>query len=466
MRDLPLCRRIGPLWLLGFAGADAPAGFLRLLEAYRPDSLILFRDNLPGGLASLAPLRARLEEAADGPLDLYVDEEGGWITQLSARAWPSPRAQALAGIDAIEACHVAMGRELAALGVAAAIAPLADLDDGERNPVIGSRSFGADPLAAGEAVAAAVRGLRAGGVRPVLKHYPGHGDSLEDSHFTLPAVPGDRTQALIPFAVGLAAGAGAIMTAHLRIDDGLDERPATYRADILRDGLRERLGFAGLVITDALEMGGAAVLPACERGVAAFTAGSHLLTLARYAEGAEAMLEGVAAALRRGALREAAVEEALERRRAFIAGAGHWEPELEPDGAESPLDLAAIRAAGVFRPGGGDPDPIWDGGSIDLEFGPCGSWRPAEFVEALGGLPMRLVTSDDTLESNTYLYVGRSEVPAERGEELAERLPDGGGPAVLAMGPWAWTLPFPRRLASADGTPPGLRRLVERARGS
>ena len=104
--DPSLCRALGPLWLLGFSGPEPPDAFLRLLERYRPQSIILFRDNLPAGSRSLRVLHNRLQEAADGPLALFLDEEGGWIQQLGERAWPSPRAQALAGVEAGEACVI------------------------------------------------------------------------------------------------------------------------------------------------------------------------------------------------------------------------------------------------------------------------------------------------------------------------------------------------------------------------
>jgi beta-N-acetylhexosaminidase len=452
----PSARRcIGAHWLLGWRGPALSADFLRLLERYAPPAIILFRDNLPAGPAMLAPLRRRLEEAAGRQLLLFVDEEGGWVQQLHPAPWPAPRAQAMAGLAAVHGCHQAMAAAARALGAEVLITPLADLDDGARNPVIGTRSFGGEPAAAGAAVAAALAGLAAGGVLGVIKHYPGHGDSLEDSHLSLPAVPADRRQALLPFRAGVAAGAPAVMSAHLQLAGDADPRPATFRPDLMRDRLRDELGFAGLVITDALEMAGAAVVPIEDRGTAAFAAGCHLLTLARWEPGAEVLLEAMAAALERGALRQAWLDEAGERWLAFrgalpVAGTP---PQPAPD-------LAAIARTAVFVPGGGAWRPLPAGTPVDLELGNLGSWRAEEYLQtaalALGAAP-RLLQAGDAPAAPVYLYLGRVAPSAARQAELAARSE---APAVLCNGVWAWTLPFARRLASAESSPAGLAALL------
>ncbi len=459
--DRSLDRAVGRLWLFGFPGAEVPDEFLRLLGRYRPQTIILFRDNLPGGAVSLGPLRRRLEEAAEGPLALFLDEEGGWIQQLDTAQWPSPRAQALSGEESVEACHRTMAAEAAALGADALCAPLADLDDGAVSPVIGTRSFGPDPDEAGRMTAAAVRGLLAGGALPVLKHFPGHGDAREDSHFTLPAVDADRNRAMAPFRAGVAAGARAIMSAHLRIAGDEDRRPATFRRDLLKGWLEGELGFGGLVISDALEMAGAAVLPAGDRATAALAAGCHLLTLARWEPGAELLPASLGEALRRGELPAKLRDEAEERLRSFLDS----KPIPADDGLPPRPDFAAIRRRALFVPGSsaGAPAPeatlasAWDGSTLDCEFGPCGSWRAEEFEAALAGLPLRRLRPGDDLAADSYLHVGRSAPSEERQGQLRALARRGRAPSLLICGCWGWSLPFPARLASADSTPAGLR---------
>jgi len=463
-----LRRAVGAHWLLGFSGAAPPDDFLRLLEAWRPPAVILFRDNLAAGGDALPVLRRRLEEAAGRELAVFLDEEGGWIQQLGGD-WPAPRAQAMAGTGAVADCHRAMAARAAALGAEALCAPVADLDDGAANPVIGSRSFGADPDAAAGMVEAALRGLAAGGVLAILKHFPGHGDATEDSHETLPVVAADRTAALVPFRRGVAAGAPAVMTAHVRLAGDDDPRPATFRQDLLRDVLPGETGFAGLVISDALEMGGAAVVPAADRGAAAFAAGCHLLTLARWEPGAEALLAGMAAALETGRIRQPWRDEARERWAAFL------DARPDPPGDAPAPDLAAVRRAAVFRPEAGGERPAgagpagasrddvpWDGGPLDLELGATGSWRHEEFLAALSRLPVRRLAPGEPSRAAAYLHVGRRPPAPARLAELAARAD--AGPAVLSAGAWGWTLAFPDRLATADATPAGVAALLDAAR--
>ncbi|MBM4117121.1 glycoside hydrolase family 3 protein [bacterium] len=450
-------RRAGACWLLGFRGAEPGVEFLRLLERFAPPAAILFRDNLPEGPASLPALRQRLEAAAQRELLFFLDEEGGWVQQLHREPWPAPRAQAMAGLEAVRACHQALAASCRSQGIGVLIAPVADLDAGEQNPVIGTRSFGGDPEAAGAAVAAALAGLAAGGVHGVIKHYPGHGDSREDSHFSLPTVPADRGLALAPFAAGIRAGAPALMSAHLQLAGDADPRPTTFRPDVMRDRLQGELGFRGLVVTDALEMAGAAVVPPAERARAALAAGCHLLTLARWEPGAEFVLEAMAADLERGALRERWLEEAAERWERFRAS-------LPPAGAPPapPPDLARIGRAAIFVPGGGNWRPLLPGLAVDLEFGPLGFWNPALYERALAeaGLRARRLGAEDGLEAEVYVHLGRKAPPPARLAELAARET---APALLTNGPWGWTLPFPRRLATAESSPAGFAPLLAAA---
>ena len=142
-------------WLLGFSGREPSPEFLRLCRRHPPAALILFRDNLARGAASLLPLHQRIEEAAGRSLPLFLDEEGGWIQATGVRpSWPSPRAQALDGVETVERVHRAMAARACHMGVEVLCTPVADLDDGGENPVIGSRCFGADAEKATHCVAA------------------------------------------------------------------------------------------------------------------------------------------------------------------------------------------------------------------------------------------------------------------------------------------------------------------------
>ena len=155
-----------------------------------------------------------------------------------------------------------VARRLAAVGVDLDLAPVADVGSNPANPVIGVRSFGADPEAVARHVTAFAQGLASGGVHACVKHFPGHGDTALDSHLTLPVVARDRAAVhaveLVPFRAAVAAGAPAVMTAHLLVPALDPDLPATLSRAVVSDLLRGELGFTGVVVSDALEMAGVA----------------------------------------------------------------------------------------------------------------------------------------------------------------------------------------------------------------
>lgn len=252
-------------------GVDTPA---QVIAKYQPGGVIYFTtrngdDNI-GSPDQVADLSNGLQLAAGFlplgiPLQIAVDQEGGaLVARFGAPATQMPGNMALgAGRSAADARRSArvIGTELAAVGVTQDYAPVADVNVNPNNPVIGIRSVGSDPALVSGLVAAQVRGYHAGGVSAVAKHFPGHGDTGVDSHFGLPEVTHTLAELeaidLPPFRAAIAAGVDTIMTAHVvlpAIDPGV---PATMSRKILTGLLRKQLGFDGLVVTDALDMGGA-----------------------------------------------------------------------------------------------------------------------------------------------------------------------------------------------------------------
>ena len=152
-----------------------------------------------------------------------------------------------------------VGAELAAAGVDLDLAPVADVNSNPDNPVIGTRSFGADP-GRRRHVVAWLLGLQETGVAACVKHFPGHGDTAEDSHLALPTVDADldvlAERELVPFAAAVEAGVAAVMTSHILVPALDPDLPATLSPRVLAL-LRERLGFDRRIVTDALDMAGA-----------------------------------------------------------------------------------------------------------------------------------------------------------------------------------------------------------------
>jgi beta-N-acetylhexosaminidase len=251
----------GQVLVAGFPGRAAPA---ELLEAARQGELggfVLFKRNL-GSAAEVADLTAGLCAAfpQQAPPFIAVDQEGGRVQRLAAPVLQLPPMRVLGAIDDValtEALAERLGAQLAALGFNLDFAPVLDVDSNPQNPVIGDRSFGAEPERVARHGGAFARGLERGGVLACSKHFPGHGDTALDSHLALPTVAHDteRLARVELRSFELAASAAAtLMTAHIVFPAFDPGRPATLSRVLLQGLLRERLGYAGVVFSDDLEM--------------------------------------------------------------------------------------------------------------------------------------------------------------------------------------------------------------------
>ncbi|WP_422739490.1 glycoside hydrolase family 3 protein [Micromonospora sp. WMMD729] len=243
----------------GFVGTTPPPWVCRWLGDGL-GSVVLFARNVVD-TAQVAELTATLR--AERPdVIVAIDEEAGDVTRIeSGRGSSRPGNYALGAVDdpaLTEAVALDLGVELAAAGVTLDYAPDADVNSNPANPVIGVRSFGADPALVARHTAAWIRGLQRGGVAACAKHFPGHGDTRVDSHHDLPRITADRARLdaceLAPFRAAVAAGAQAVMTGHLLVPALDAELPATLSQRILGGLLRDELGFSGVIVTDAVEM--------------------------------------------------------------------------------------------------------------------------------------------------------------------------------------------------------------------
>src|SRR5918993_1424104 len=227
----------------------------------------------------------RLQERSALPLLIGSDLEAGTAIRLNGGT-PFPPNMGV-GATSSDTDAYEIGRITAlegrAVGIHLAFAPVADVNNNPANPIINTRSFGEDPAAVGRLVAAEVRGLQEHGMLATAKHFPGHGDTGTDSHLALPVLVTNWARLdsveLVPFRSAIAAGVTGVMSAHIAlpgIDGGL-MRPTTVAPNILTGVLRDSLGFKGLVITDALNMGGIGNVYGADAGVRAFLAGADLL---------------------------------------------------------------------------------------------------------------------------------------------------------------------------------------------
>jgi beta-glucosidase-like glycosyl hydrolase len=335
----------------------APA-WERDFAAYPPAGVIVFARDF-SGLEALRALTRRLRElAAPRRIFIALDEEGGWVSQLAGHLVVPPNAALLARGAApgdLAWLTETTGRRLRALGFDWNYAPVADVHSEPDNPVIGPRAWGTTPAGASRALAEVLAGLRAAQVASCLKHFPGHGDTRTDSHLALPVCEADlatlEARELAPFRAHLAA-ADSVMTAHV-VYPALDpERPGTFSPAIVTGLLREELGFAGVCVTDALEMQGAAAgRTPFEAGALALGAGCDLLLYAHWNEDVRRARLQLADALVEGAIDRVPFDASRPRLAAFDAGRpAPTEAELSaPLESLTPADWSARLAAIIAR---------------------------------------------------------------------------------------------------------------------
>ncbi|MEH0418620.1 glycoside hydrolase family 3 protein [Streptomyces sp. B21-083] len=350
----------------GFTGTTAPDWLLRRLGEGLA-SVGLFGRNITSP-EQLAALTAQLRAERDDVL-VAIDEEGGDVTRLEVRTGSSfPGNHALGAVDDVELTRAVaheLGHRLRACGVNLNWAPSADVNSNPANPVIGVRSFGADPELVARHTAAYVTGLQAAGVAACTKHFPGHGDTSVDSHHALPRIDASRSvvldRELSPFRAAIAAGTRAVMSAHILIPSLDPDRPATLSRPVLTDLLRGELGYTGLIVTDGMEMQAIAGTYGIERGsVLAIAAGADAICVGGGLSDDETvrrLRDALIKAVRAGDLPEDRLADAAERVRTLA----RWTTApREPSATEptEPTDIglqAARRAVETTYPAGSAP---------------------------------------------------------------------------------------------------------------
>jgi beta-N-acetylhexosaminidase len=312
----------GQLLFAGFPGTEVPEDLAALVQEGRLGGVVLFARNV-GDAAQLRALVARLHALAPAraPLCVAIDQEGGRVQRLRApwTEWP-PMRRLGERDDPADTARVAraLARELADLGIDLDFAPVVDVDTNPANPVIGDRSFGRDPACVARHASAFIEAMQAEGVAACAKHFPGHGDTHEDSHVALPRVGHglERLRAieLVPFRAAARAGVASVMTAHVLLPCLDPTLPATLCGGALAL-LRDELGYDGVVFSDDFEMAAvAAHFPAREAARRALEAGVDALLVCSRADLRDEVLdelERMPAARLEPALRRVA---ALKRR--------------------------------------------------------------------------------------------------------------------------------------------------------
>ena len=272
--------------ILSVAGIELTAGEAALFRSAAPWGVILMGRSCQSRM-QVRQLVADIWDAIGRQCLIFIDQEGGRVARLKAPEWPVfPSAATYAeifavdperGLEATWLGHRLMAEELSSLSIHADCAPVLDVPVPGASDVIGDRAFGTDAVSAAELARAALDGLRAGGVVGVIKHMPGHGRSMADSHVELPRVVAGQSELATDFdAFTRLQDAPMAMTAHISYDTYDAGVPATLSKTMIQTVIRERIGFDGLLMTDDLGMnalGGSL----SERGTRAIAAGCDVL---------------------------------------------------------------------------------------------------------------------------------------------------------------------------------------------
>jgi beta-N-acetylhexosaminidase len=330
LSGMSLEAKVGQAMVVAFAGDTPTADVLGLIDDLRVGGVILFQDNVGRGSpervrAMVASLQVRALTSTGGvPLLVAVDQEGGPVVRVGEAATLFPGAMALGATSSealVARAASSVARELRGLGINVNLGPVVDVNSNPANPVIGTRSFGADPAMVGRLGAASIRAQQGAGVLAIAKHWPGHGDASVDSHFELPLLDLDRRRLDAiespPFRAAVEAGVVGVMTAHLDVPvlttgEGR-AMPASLSPRALGE-LRALVGDDRLIVSDDLEMG-AVVGRYGTPGAAlrALSGGTDLLLFRRDATKARQAHAEIVAAVRRGTISEPRLDDSVRR---------------------------------------------------------------------------------------------------------------------------------------------------------
>jgi beta-N-acetylhexosaminidase len=343
---LTLEQAVGQQFLLSFDGTDEiPQELTHILQRQHVGGVILFRhknmSTLPRLRALIASLQTIARDSGQPPLLIAVDQEGGQLMAIGDGT-PFPGNMALGATRSEKLAYStgrALGRELSSLGINVDFAPVCDVNNNPRNPVIGTRSFGEDPRLVAKLSAAMIRGLQSAGVAATAKHFPGHGDTAADSHRGAPVLKHDRRRIhsleLVPFRSAIQSNVRLVMPGHIimpALNGGSAKVPATVSPEVLHGLLRRKMQFKDVVVSDALDMHALEQGPGyVAEAMAAVHAGIDLLLFNHGLERVEPAWANLVQAIRRGLLSEQAARASAKRildLKKWIAKQAHCQPQV------------------------------------------------------------------------------------------------------------------------------------------
>lgn len=367
---MSLEHRVAQMFMVTLHGEVMTEVGAQFLREWQPGAISLFGANItiPEAVTELTNNFQQTITGAGGvPLLTAIDQEGGVVARLTEAngftVFPAPVLLTAAGNQMSFRVGAAVAQELSAVGINMNLAPVADLETNRENPIIYRRSFGNDPELSGAAIAQFVRGTQSLNVLATAKHFPGHGETREDSHGVLPILDLSRERLdsveLVPFERAMDAGVAVVLVAHISYPalDPTPNMPASLSHSIVTGLLREELGYDGLIMTDAMDMNSVdltynlydAVVMAVQAGADIVTMGpSNDISVAAQA------MQRIVDEVRAGSISEERINESVRRILATKERFGilDWQP-LDPSTAVERVDAEAHLALldELFRAG-------------------------------------------------------------------------------------------------------------------
>ncbi|QVK18519.1 beta-N-acetylhexosaminidase [Mycoplasmatota bacterium] len=324
IEEMTLREKIGQLLMIGFQEDDFD-GIMEMIEKYKVGNIILFTRNVKDAnrlMRQNQALQKKALETLGVPLFISIDQEGGMVTRIMQDATFFPGNMTLGATENDNnAYHIGqmMGEEMKTLGVNLNLAPVLDVNNNVKNPVIGVRSYSDNPEVVAKFGTQFIKGLQENGVLATGKHFPGHGDTSVDSHLDLTKVSHDKKRLneveLVPFKQAIKSGINAIMSAHVLFPSYEDEfLPATLSRKVLTNLLRNELGFKGLIVTDCMEMKAIDNYFTTEKAVVkAVGAGANLVCISHTRNRQIGAIEELVKAVEEKRLDEAIIDQAVQR---------------------------------------------------------------------------------------------------------------------------------------------------------
>ena len=322
LSDLSLEEKVGQMIFAGIKGKVMTNETEKIISTHQVGGIILFKDNLKKANQSVTLLNAIKQENSNNkvPLFLGIDEEGGRISRLPELTKLPTNEEIGFRNDASFSYSIGklLGKQLSAFGFNLDFAPVLDINSNPENPIIGDRSFGKDAQKVSELGIQTMEGIQSEQVIPVIKHFPGHGDTAVDSHKELPIIQKSLNDLqgleLIPFKKAINQGTEVVMTGHILLPKIDPTYPASLSEKIIKGILRKQLGYEGIIITDDMTM--KAIVNTFEIGeaaVSAVKAGNDIVLVAHdYANVIKAK-DAILQAVKTGEISEQRIDESVNR---------------------------------------------------------------------------------------------------------------------------------------------------------